>query len=224
MRTLPAATVMVLSGAIACVSALPAGCRTTEPAPSPSMGVERLVELMSGAFSSAEQADADPEAFRDIRLVMVPIWTDRDDGPWLYVEQAAATTPDRPYRQRVYRLTTLESGEIESAVFTLPGEVERFAGAWREERPLATLRPADLSRRDGCSMFLRAQSPDLFTGSTRGTRCSSDLRGARFATSEVTITPEGLDTWDRGYDENGVQVWGAAKGGYRFLRTAFPPQ
>jgi hypothetical protein len=58
------------------------------------------VAWMTGSFSSAEQAAADTNYF-DIRLEIVPIWTTRADGHWLYVEQAAAGYLERPYRQRV---------------------------------------------------------------------------------------------------------------------------
>lgn len=208
--------------ALALAALLAPGCSSTEharhAADAPSLA--RLLELMTGTFSSAQQAAADPDNYRDIRLVMTPVWADRADGPWLYVEQAAATSLDKPYRQRVYRITELPSGEFESAVFTLPGDPLRFAGAWRSARPLDDVAPSDLDRRGGCSMFIRAQSRDLYAGSTRGNRCASDLRGARFATSEATITPEGMITWDRGFDENGSQVWGATKAGYRFDRVA----
>ncbi|MFM7544645.1 MAG: CpcT/CpeT family chromophore lyase [Ignavibacteria bacterium] len=27
-----------------------------------------------------------------------------------------------------------------------------------------------------------------------------------------------LESWDQGFDKNGVQVWGAIKGGYIFVR------
>ena len=65
--------------------------------------LDTLVEWMTGSFSSQAQAQAD-ERYYDIRLEMVPIWTDRDDGRWLYVEQAAASALERPYRQRIYRV------------------------------------------------------------------------------------------------------------------------
>ena len=38
-----------------------------------------------------------------------------------YVEQALGARPERPYRQRVYRVTRTATG-FESAVFTLPGD------------------------------------------------------------------------------------------------------
>ena len=42
---------------------------------------------MTGTFSTAVQATEDPEFF-DLSLHIKPIWTDRTDGRWLYVEQA----------------------------------------------------------------------------------------------------------------------------------------
>ena len=50
--------------------------------------------------------------------------------------------------------------------------------------------------------------------------CASDLRGAAYATSEVTITPQFVLSWDRGFDNTGKQVWGATEGPYVFLRES----
>jgi hypothetical protein len=43
-------------------------------------------------------------------------------------------------------------------------------------------------------------------------------RGAAYATSEVTILPDRLVNWDRGFDAPGGQVSGATEGGYVFLK------
>lgn len=179
-----------------------------------------LAAWLTGHFSSAAQAAADPE-FRAVELRAVPIWTERDDGPWIYVEQALVTSVERPYRQRVLRLAAREDGRLASAVHLLPGDPLRFAGAWREQRPLAALAPADLLPRTGCDVLLRRDEEGVFRGGTEGTGCASELRGAAYATSEVELTAEGMRSWDRGFDADGVQVWGAQKGGYVFART--PP-
>ena len=56
-----------------------------------------------------------------------------------------------------------------------------------------------------------------------GSGCPSNLHGASYATSEVTITPEALTSWDRGYDDNGKQVWGAENSAYEFRKVeAYP--
>jgi hypothetical protein len=173
---------------------------------------------MSGSFSSAEQAEADPENYRDVRLYMTPIWEGRSDGPWLYVEQSMATSADKPYRQRIYRLSKGKTkNTFESAVFELPGDPLVFGGAWRAPELVAGLTPRDLSERQGCSIILRFDD-GAFHGSTAGTECASTLRGAAYATSEVTIDAERLISWDRGFDAEGWQVWGAANGGYIFVK------
>jgi hypothetical protein len=44
------------------------------------------------------------------------------------------------------------------------------------------------------------------------------LKGASYATSEVVIYSDKLISWDRGWNDEGKQVWGAQKGGYVFLK------
>lgn len=175
-----------------------------------------LAAWLSGSFSSAAQAAADTNYF-DIRLRMTPVWTDRADGPWLYVEQATAAAQDRPYRQRVYRLRDGGDGAFISEVYALPGP-RRFAGAWRHKQPLAALTPDSLLAREGCAVVLRRAPDGRFTGGTVGQGCASDLRGAAYATSEVTVGPDIIESWDRGFAVDGSQAWGATEGGYVFVR------
>ena len=177
----------------------------------------RLVSWMTGSFSSQEQAQADSN-FYDIRLEMVQIWQNRTDGKWLYVEQAAASTLEKPYRQRVYRLTRLSDGTFESAIFTLHDPL-RFAGEWKKEFPLAGLTADSLEQKDGCSIILHKIAEGAFAGKTIGKNCPSNLRGATYATSEVTINENEMVSWDRGFDANDHQVWGATTGGYIFKKV-----
>jgi hypothetical protein len=189
------------------------------PAAEPKADVDLLLSWLTGSFSSAAQAAADPE-FRDIRLHTARIWPERTDAAWLYVEQAVADQLDQPYRQRVYRVTRVADNLFESQVLELPDPL-RFVGAWRAERPLEQLTPTDLTAREGCAIFMRRKG-DAFMGSTLGRLCTSEHRGASWATSEVTVSADGLLSWDRGFDAGGVQVWGAVKGGYAFRRLTGP--
>ncbi|MEZ5976686.1 MAG: chromophore lyase CpcT/CpeT [Planctomycetota bacterium] len=172
---------------------------------------------LTGTFSSAAQAAEDPANFFDVRLVVAPIWKERDDGPWLYVEQAVATALDRPYRQRVYHLVP-EGDTVRSDVYELP-DAAAAVGCFEQDRPLAELGPDDLALRGGCSIWLVRVAGDEFRGSTRGDGCPSTLGGATHATSEVVLGPDALESWDRGFDASGRQVWGATRGAYRFDRT-----
>ncbi|MBL8858069.1 MAG: chromophore lyase CpcT/CpeT [Planctomycetes bacterium] len=200
------------------VCALMVSCRSadTTTVDADEAGLDRLVACMIGSFDSSAQAAADKD-YRDIQLHMSPIFGERDDGCWLYVEQAAATAPTKPYRQRVYRVHAEQSGFV-SDVYTLPGDALRFAGAWRDPALLAGLTAEQLTLRDGCSIHLVERADGVFAGSTRGEMCASELNGASFATSRVEITESLLASWDRGFDAAGKQVWGAQQGPYIFIK------
>jgi CpeT protein len=178
-----------------------------------SENLRKLASMLQGSFSSEKQSKAD-SAYFDIRLNVVSIWQGRSDGIWLYVEQAMAQKLDKPYRQRVYRLTETEPNVFESAVFTLPKPL-RFAG---KPKDIESLTPDSLSLREGCSVFLTRKGRKRYEGKTLDGTCPSDLKNAAFATSEVILNKKMMCSWDRGYNQKGEQVWGATKGPYIFRR------
>ncbi|MFM8438409.1 MAG: chromophore lyase CpcT/CpeT, partial [Candidatus Kapaibacterium sp.] len=175
----------------------------------------RFASMLIGEFSSSAQAQRDTSYFH-IHLSMSRIWESRTDGVWLYVEQAMATRPDAPYRQRVYRLTRIGSDEFLSDIYTIRN-APAVIGAQTSAQKRAVLTYEQIELKNGCSVRMR-RAGDEYVGGTDGTGCPSDLRGARYATSVITLTPGLLVSWDRGYDENGQQVWGATKGGYEFVK------
>ena len=179
-------------------------------------GLSLLASYLQGSFSSEEQSLRDTTYF-NIILHMKRMWHERTDGIWIYAEQASASSADKPYRQRVYRLTQLPDGSFESAVFTFPDPL-KYAGDWKSDKPLEDLNPSKLSPRTGCSVLLVKNDDGSFTGSTKGKGCESDLRSAKYATSVVTITKDEMISWDRGFNDNDQQVWGASKGGYIFKK------
>lgn len=176
----------------------------------------RVTQFLTGSFSSEAQSKED-KAFFDVRLHMTPIWTERKGEHWLYVEQAISNALDKPYRQRVYHVVWKDSGPV-SLVYTLPGDALKYAGAWKQPKPLADLTPEQLVARDGCGIVLKRQPDGSYKGATVGTDCKSDLRGATYATSEVELKEDSLTSWDRGFDATGKQVWGAVKGPYVFRK------
>ena len=190
------------------------GCDAADTAPN---DFDQLVDWMTGSFSSEAQAEADSSYF-DIRLEMVRIWHEREDGVWLYVEQADAESLDQPYRQRIYRVLESSGSTFASEVYEMADPL-RFAGAWRNPDSFGTLSPDSLTARAGCTVFLRRISESEFSGSTSGTGCESVIRGASYATSEVSVTHDSLTSWDRGFAADGNQVWGAIDGPYVFLKV-----
>ncbi|MEM8900194.1 MAG: chromophore lyase CpcT/CpeT [Bacteroidota bacterium] len=171
--------------------------------------------MMTGSFSSEKQAEAD-STYYPISLHMYPIW-EASGEKWLYVEQAMATQQDKPYRQRVYKLEEIELNRFQSIVYTLKND-SLFVGKWAEPDFFNQYDVSILSEREGCAVVLEKTGENTFAGSTLDKACGSNLRGASYATSSVTVTPASIKSWDRGFNEADEQVWGAEKGGYIFDR------
>ncbi|MBN1638442.1 MAG: chromophore lyase CpcT/CpeT [Ignavibacteriales bacterium] len=186
---------------------------------SQSNDLKLLADWMTGSFSSYEQSQKDTN-FYDIRLKMMRIWKLRDGAIWLYIEQAMSTNLEKPYRQRIYRLSQIDDTTFESKVYEIKDPL-RFSQSWlnRNEEFLATLTPDSLIDRQGCAIILKRVDENTFSGSTIGKECLSSLRGAEYAISEVIITSEYITTWDRGYNSANEQVWGAEIGGYIFKKV-----
>lgn len=206
---------------LSCLALLTTACGTVNQGPveriRPVGGdVREVAAWMSGSYSSAAQAAKDPQ-FRSVVLHIAPIWIDRPDARWFYVEQAMTDSQDRPYRQRVYRLSDSTVG-VESMVFELPGDPLVHAGAWKSPRPLDQLLPSMLVPKAGCAVKLTRAESGEWTGGTDGTGCPSARQGAAYTTSEVTLTATELRSWDRGYDAQGKQVWGSTAGPYVFVK------
>ncbi len=185
---------------------------------------EEVATLLAGTFDSKAQAEGNPEGFRAVRLVSVRVPKSRlgSGAPVLYLEQALLSTPDKPYRQRFYRIEETADGNVVSRVFE-PRETLAVSGKWRDPSDLALYGPGDVVERIGCSVRLK-KTPQGWEGGTEGTSCPSALSGARYATSRVKLAPERMESWDRGYDLEDRQVWGAKEGPYVFeRRSAGPP-
>ena len=201
--------------ALAFLAALPLRAQTAAP----SREIDELVAWLSGTFDSTEQAelDKDTQAVRMV-TVTVPKSLLSFGAPVLYREQAAVDRLDRPYLQRFMRVEKDPGGAILVRLFELKDPIAA-AGKWREASDLGLFGKNDVRERDGCLVTLRPVG-DRFEGGTSGKRCVSSLRGAAYATSEVRIWRDRLETWDRGYDGDGKQVWGPSKGPYRFVKRS----
>ncbi|MGB0862793.1 MAG: chromophore lyase CpcT/CpeT [Saprospiraceae bacterium] len=196
------------------ISCLLIACKATKNANSTEMN--ELIKLMVGSFDNKLQAKKD-SSYHNIRLKMYPIWKEKKGEHWLYVEQAMSSAPNQPYRQRVYCVKSLGKDLFESAVYTLPSP-KRFAGKWNEPAFFNIITSDSLVLRDGCSVYLRKVSSKYYRGATKEGTCESSLNGAATATSEVEVFEDRIISWDRGFDDEGKQVWGTEKGGYVFKK------
>ncbi len=206
----------------------PVDAGTVETSTAPVVEAE-LERLLTGRFDSADQANADKTYFAiSLRICNV---SSSDLGPRvLYVEQARMETLGKPYRQRLYVVERRDERTAVSRVLELTSPKD-WVGAC-DEPSARSVTKAESAERPGCDVVLTRQTNGSFVGSTPdlqwngstfeksegGVRCASDLNGATYASSEVTLDEAGLLSWDRGFDDTGKQVWGATAGGYRFVR------
>jgi len=174
-----------------------------------------LKDIMAGTFNSEAQSKNDTSYF-NISLIMTPIWEGRTDGQWLYVEQAVAGNLASPYRQRVYRLRHPQTNIFTSDIYTIKNALS-FAGAQTDTAKMNQLLFETIELKDGCTVTL-TKNGTTYQGGTDSAKCPSELRGATYATTKITLKTRELISWDQGFNAANVQVWGATKGGYIFVK------
>ncbi len=174
--------------------------------------LNELVSIMQGGYTSEKQSVADT-SYYNISLRMTPIW--KDKGHYLYVEQALAKRLDKPYRVRIYKISQRANNEFISEIHTIKNEKD-WIGKWKTPEAFNALSEKDIELKPGCEVVLHRIEKNKFTGATGLKTCASELRGASYATSKVTVLKDQILSWDQGFDKNDKQVWGATKAGYIF--------
>lgn len=189
----------------------------------PPSRAEEVASLLAGTFDTAAQAAASPDDLRPVRLVAVVVPRSRlgPGSPVLYVEHALLAAPDRPFRQRFHRIEETADGGVVVRVFE-PKEPVALSGKWRDPADLALYGPGDVVERPGCAVRLKRMA-EGWEGATEGKECPSALRGARWATSKARIVAGRMEWWDRGFDLEGRQVWGAKDAPEVFERRSTGP-
>jgi len=175
--------------------------------------LKELLTIMQGQYSSEAHSKRDTTYF-NISLRMVPIW--KNKGHYLYVEQAMFTKQEKPYRVRIYKVSQ-RGNEFVSEIYTLKNEKE-WIGKWKTPEAFEKLSETDIELKQGCEVILKRIGKNKFSGATGNKTCPSELRGASYASSIVTVTKNEILSWDQGFDKNDKQVWGAEKGGYQFVK------
>ncbi len=202
---------------IALLSTFFIGCASTNTQTNSSKdpALQEFARMLIGEFSSKEQSLQDT-TYLNIHLSMSRIWDEDKSAIWLYVEQAMDAKREKPYRQRVYKLNHPRKDIFTSEIYTLKNQ-ERFIGLQNDPTKRTMITPDMIELKDGCTVTMN-KSIGIYIGGTDADKCPSDLRGASYATTKIILKENMLESWDQGFDKNGVQVWGAIKGGYIFVR------
>lgn len=179
----------------------------------PKITTDTLASYMEGSFSSENQSKLDTTYFH-ITLDMKKVALKGSDEIWLYVEQTAASTPNKPYRQRFYHLQQVNDSTFTSSIYTME-EPEKYIGGHKNTKLFNDFSSENLAELEGCSIEL-VYRDGIFKGKTEEGACKNSWGAASYATSEVTIEKDKMMSWDRGWNDEKEQVWGATEGGYVF--------
>ncbi len=178
--------------------------------------LDDYMNLAVGEFSSAIQAKNDSR-YDAITWQITEIWPDDPEGHrWLYTE-SWMDGAERPYMQRISRISAREDGSLQSTRYRIP-EASEFVSAWEDPERFAALDPESLIELNGCDAVLVRAGADRFEGGTTGNQCRNAYKGAAYAISYNTLTADGMINWDRGFSAGGEHIWGPAVGGYQFVR------
>jgi hypothetical protein len=174
---------------------------------------KKMLTWMCGSFSSHNHADTTVNQYIvDVRLHMNQIWADRNVGEdiyWLYVEQAYASSPNSPYRQRIYKVILDTNGNIYDEIYAIPNPGFYLHG-YNNPAVFDVISASNLTIKDGCDVQFNWQiNGNYFTGATTGHNCmAAGVPGVSYITSEASIHATYMTSWDKGYSASGMWVMG----------------
>ncbi|PSF37250.1 chorismate mutase [Aphanothece hegewaldii CCALA 016] len=176
--------------------------------------VQSVVSHLVGIMDTSAQAAANPKK-SSVRMTTCTVTViDEPKSVYLYQEQALNESLDEPYRQRILNIKpATEPNTIESKSYKIK-QPETFIGFCQKPENTRQLKLNDLAEA-GCSVFLKPIA-DGYKGETPAQGCPANVRGAVKITNTVILNSSGMETWDRGFDANGQQVWGAQDQSYQY--------
>ncbi len=148
------------------------------------------------------------------------IFPEDQNGVWLYQENTIVASgpgpmPEvmpEPYFQIVVNYRDLGDGLLHTTSYRV---ADRSAA-----RKVATEPAAEFKREwlggIACMGQLQSVGAGFWHG---GATCPNGYKGGVKVESQSVRAPDYFVNWDRGYDENGIHIWGPADGGYIFNRV-----
>ncbi|MBE9207595.1 chromophore lyase CpcT/CpeT [Nostoc sp. LEGE 06077] len=185
-----------------------------------------LGKYIAGEFDNREQALAEPAWYVHLRMWQRPVNLFSEDSITLFAEQANIVYLDRPYRQRILRLTAGNNFAAPLQIqYYIPKNPSALSGAGRNPALLKTLTVEQLDLLPGCILTLTQQelAPKNYkfvaTQPTE-THCCFNYQGNNVQVSlGFEATAEEFYSYDKGIDsETGKATWGAILGPYRYIK------
>ncbi|KAL0354913.1 UNVERIFIED_CONTAM: Chromophore lyase CRL, chloroplastic [Sesamum radiatum] len=183
-----------------------------------------VADSLAGEKFSREQASRDPENYFNLRWLSCPAAEMVDGSRVLYFEQAFWRTPHKPFRQRFFMVKPCSKEmkcDVELSTYAIRDseEYRNFCDRSKDQRPQPEEVIGDIAEHLTTIYLKRCDRGKrcLYEGSTPPDGYPNTWNGASYCTSELTVLKNSeIHTWDRGYDNDGNQVWGVKGGAYEF--------
>ncbi|MBW4550184.1 MAG: chromophore lyase CpcT/CpeT [Aphanocapsa sp. GSE-SYN-MK-11-07L] len=181
---------------------------------------EEVATLLEGIMDTSAQAIANPKA-PNVRMttcrVRVTDANPKSEAIFLYQEQALAEDLAKPYRQRFLKILSDRSIQSIQSLSFKPAEPAAWNGFCNQPNSARILTSKDLGS-PVCSVILK-RSTQGYVGSTPVEGCPANFKGAVRITNQIELNRSGMKTWDRGFNAQGEQVWGAKSESYQYQRS-----
>ncbi|KAL8144316.1 hypothetical protein V2J09_017348 [Rumex salicifolius] len=185
----------------------------------------RLVaQSLTGEKNTQEQAAKDPSNYFNLRMITCPAAEMVDGSKVLYYEQAFWRTPQKPFKQRFFMVKPCAKEmkcDVEVSTFAIRDmdEYRNFCDRPKGQRPPPDEVIEDIAENLGTVYLKRCDRGKrcLYEGSTPPGGFPNSWNGAAYCTSDMAILKNNvIYAWEKGYDDDGNQVWGVKDGPYEF--------
>lgn len=180
--------------------------------------LDDFIKLLTGKFSSKKQSELE-SGYSAVSLVNKSIWKDRS-GYWLYQELYDEKNSTSTYNQRILNIRRIDSTTLSTTSYVIPNQ-KKYTNAWKDVSIFNHLNIDSLKIREGCDVYFEKKTSTIYQGKTKNGTCSSSFsKKISYTTGNIVISTKKITSWDRGYDNNGKQVWGKIQGPYKFIRVS----
>lgn len=169
-----------------------------------SENTELLKQWLVGVHRSTNDVIQGREV--NIGLQVLPIWQDRIDGEWLYVEGRIIGSLRKPFRQRILQLVATPNGLIRLYSYSIP-RASDFAGAYYTPQVLTSLTQSQLSISNNCELLIELKVTNTFVGETDTSSCMMKT-GIPVMTNFFAVSAVNISFLDGGYNKFGQLVSG----------------
>lgn len=148
--------------------------------------LSRLRDMLTGEFRSGGEVQL--KQGKDIVLLKSkPIWHDRTDGYWVYVEQFPLSDDKNPVVQTVLHFYRSGNQAIVCQPYELK-EPSQYAGATNQQSILRKISYTDLKKGELCGIDFQKQAGDGFIGKTTEAYCNDMIKANENNGIEWSVT------------------------------------